>query len=71
MQLEKVLSQHGSAVVTGVPDGAEALVLGRMLADGAAGLRLVFVARDGAHARSVQEALGYFAPSAEVGRIGL
>jgi transcription-repair coupling factor (superfamily II helicase) len=64
--LEKVLSQHGNAVVTGVPDGAEALVLGRLLADGAAGLRLVFVARDAAHARSVQEALGYFAPTAEV-----
>ncbi|WP_349360559.1 transcription-repair coupling factor [Stappia sp.] len=63
--LETLLGQAGNAVVTGVPDGAEALVLSRLLADAAPGLALVFVARDAQHARSVQDALGYFAPQVD------
>ena len=58
--------QGGNAVVTGVPDGAEAYVLAGLLADAKPGLALVFVARDASHAQAVQEGLAYFAPAAEV-----
>lgn len=64
--LKDLLSGTANAVVSGVPDGAEAYVLARLVADGSAGLKLVFVARDAQHARTVQDALSYFAPATEV-----
>ncbi|MCA1297043.1 transcription-repair coupling factor [Stappia indica] len=64
--LETLFQQQSNTVVTGVPDGAEAYVLARLLAGGGKGLSCLFIARDAPHARSVQDALGYFAPDVEV-----
>ena len=64
--LENLLSGAGNAVVTGVPDGAEAHVLAQLVAGRPAGLAAVFVARDAQHARLVSDALGYFAPGLDL-----
>lgn len=64
--VDKLSLKAGNAVVTGVPDGAEAYVLARLLQEAGAGVSCVFVARDASHARSVQDALAYFAPDCDV-----
>ena len=64
--LESILKEAENAILTGVPDGAEAQVLARLLVNASNGLYLVFVARDAQHGRAVTDTLGYFAPDVQV-----
>ena len=64
---ETFLRDRGNVVITGVPDGAEALVLARALEERrGGGLALTFVGRDAGHMQMVADALGFFAPEAAV-----
>ncbi len=63
-RLDKIFDGDAEKVLTGVPDGYEALVLAKLAQDGngEAHQPLVFVARDGQRMADVEASLAFFAP---------
>ncbi|MCP5001400.1 MAG: transcription-repair coupling factor, partial [Hyphomicrobiales bacterium] len=61
-RLDKLFADGAEKVLTGVPDGYEALVLAKLLRDGGGKGPLVFVARDGQRMADVEAGLAFFAP---------
>ena len=64
-RLDTILVDGAEKLLTGVPDGYEALVLAKLVRDGRGDGKngaLVFVARDGQRMADVEAALGFFAP---------
>ncbi|ADZ70748.1 transcription-repair coupling factor [Polymorphum gilvum] len=64
---ESLLQHRGNITLAGVPDGAEAYALAKVLAESdRAGLALVFVARDAARMQMIADALAFFSPATDV-----
>ncbi len=64
---QSLLKEQANITLAGVPDGAEAYALARILAESETnGLALVFVARDATRMQMITEALPFFDPSIEV-----
>ncbi len=61
-RLDRLFEDDGVKILTGVPDGYEALVLAKLLRDGGSRGPLVFVARDGQRMADVEKAFAFFAP---------
>ncbi len=61
-RLDNLYADGGEKVLTGVPDGYEALVLAKLLRDGGGKGPLVFVARDGQRMADVEAGLAFVAP---------
>ncbi len=62
--LKKKLQSSGRIVISGAPEGFDALVLGELAAD-AKGRPVLFVARDDVRAALTAEALAFFAPDVD------
>ncbi|NVK35860.1 MAG: transcription-repair coupling factor [Rhodobacteraceae bacterium] len=64
---ESLLKHQANVTLAGVPDGAEAYALSKILEECQAdGLALTFVARDATRMQMITEALPFFAPGVEI-----
>jgi len=64
---ENLLRERANITLAGVPDGAEAFALSRIVNEiEGEGLLLTFIARDATRMQMITEALGFFAPDLDV-----